>query len=193
MALPVEKPISSTRAAPLPPDERRAAIITAVLPLIVERGAAVTSAQLAGAAGVSEGTIFKVFDDKQDLLGSVVARAVDPEPVERAIASIDPDLPFEQRLVEAARLLQRRLVDVWSLMSQIGPLGIEPERRHLPESAATTELFALEPERLRLAPDVASRRFRALILAFSHPALNDPPLSVDELVDMFLRGAGVDV
>ena len=50
------------RAAPLSPDERRRAIVDAVLPLLIEHGRAVTTRQMAEAAGIAEGTIFRVFD-----------------------------------------------------------------------------------------------------------------------------------
>ena len=49
----------------MPPSERRAAIIRDVLPTLVERGVTVTTRQLASAAGVSEGTLFNVFADKE--------------------------------------------------------------------------------------------------------------------------------
>ena len=85
------------RAAPLPSRARREAIITAVLPFLADRGTAVTSRELSEAAGVAEGTIFKAFTDKDDLFRAALDRVVDPEPTERAIRSIDPALPYEQR------------------------------------------------------------------------------------------------
>ncbi|MDH5291940.1 MAG: TetR/AcrR family transcriptional regulator, partial [Acidimicrobiia bacterium] len=105
-------PASRRRAAPLPPEERRASIIEAVLPLLMEQGAAVTSRQLAAAAGVSEGTIFNAFGDKEALLAAVLAAAVDTAPFERAIAAIGSELPFEERLAEAVVLIQRRIADI---------------------------------------------------------------------------------
>ena len=73
-----EGDVRARRASPLPPEERREAIIGAILPLLLERGSSVTTRELATAAGVAEGTIFKVFDDKDDLLRSAVERALDP-------------------------------------------------------------------------------------------------------------------
>jgi len=54
-----------TRAAPLSPDARRASIIAATLPVLRMRGREVTMSQIALAAGVSEGTLFRVFPDKK--------------------------------------------------------------------------------------------------------------------------------
>jgi AcrR family transcriptional regulator len=176
------------RAAPLPPAERREAIINAVLPLLVERGPSVTSRELAAAAEVAEGTIFKVFTDKDDLLVSAVRRAIDPEPFERAVAAVDPSLPFEARLVEVTGLMQRRMLDIWRLLHQLGPLRDEVVPNRIPDYPAVTATFAAEPGRVRIPPDDAARRLRAITLAMSNPMFVDPPLSPAEIVDVFLHG-----
>jgi len=93
----------------MPPDERRAAIIAAVVPLLHEHGEAVTCRQIAEAAGIAEGTIFRVFADKDELLLAAFDREVDLAPLEAAIRSIDSALAFEQRLIEATELVQRRV------------------------------------------------------------------------------------
>ena len=86
-------PSATRRVAPrdgsrrgLPADERRAAIIDAVVPLLREYGEAVTCRQIADAAGIAEGTIFRVFADKDELLARRVRAAVDLAPAR----SIDP-------------------------------------------------------------------------------------------------------
>ena len=68
---------SRTRATALPPSERRAEIIAATLPLVLAHGAAVTTRQIAEAAGIAEGTIFRVFPDKESLIEAVVESAFD--------------------------------------------------------------------------------------------------------------------
>jgi AcrR family transcriptional regulator len=177
------------RASPLPPDERRRAIIAAVLPLLIEQGGAVTSRQMAEAAGVSEGTIFKVFADKDELVAAALETAIDPAPLERAIEAIDATEPFEDRLVRATELIQRRIVGIWRLVSQLSAHH-RPERRPLPDSPALAALLATEPDRLRVDPVDGARLLRALTLACSHPMLAAQPRSAAEIVDLFLHGAG---
>jgi AcrR family transcriptional regulator len=95
------------RATPLPPDERRAAILLAVRPLLLERGAAATSRELAEAAGVAEGTLFRVFTDKVTLVREAV------------LAAIDRDLPLRDRV---AAILAQGLSRVGEAMRWMGLL-----------------------------------------------------------------------
>ncbi|MFF8595875.1 hypothetical protein ACF061_31460 [Streptomyces sp. NPDC015220] len=49
---------SRRRTAPMEPDQRRAMIVAMALPLVIEYGASVSTAKIARAAGIGEGTIF---------------------------------------------------------------------------------------------------------------------------------------
>jgi AcrR family transcriptional regulator len=179
---------STRRAAPLPAGERRAAIIAAALPLLIEHGSTATTRQIATAAGVSEGTIFNAFADKDDLLQAALETAIDHAPFERAVAAIDPDLPFEHRLTRATELIQRRIVDIWRLVSQLGPHHRDAHRRPLPDSAALAALIASQPDALRTDPADAARLLRALTLSLTHPMLATRPRAAGEIVDVFLNG-----
>src|SRR5690606_7898091 len=68
---PSVQPSKRERATPLPPEDRRQAIIEAVVPLLIEHGPTATTRQIAEAAGVAEGTLFRVFPDKRALLFAV--------------------------------------------------------------------------------------------------------------------------
>ena len=56
------------RAPAMSQEERRAAIVRSTLPLLIEHGGTVSTSQIAAAAGIAEGTVFRAFKDKQDLL-----------------------------------------------------------------------------------------------------------------------------
>src|SRR6476620_2548222 len=98
----------TTRATALPPDERRSMIVAATLPLLLEHGDRVTSRQIAEAAGIAEGTIFRVFADKDEIISAVLESALDPEPLEAAVTAISSDLTFEEWLGAVVVIMQQR-------------------------------------------------------------------------------------
>lgn len=165
-------------------------MIAAVLPLLTDRGPTVTTRELAAEAGVSEGTLFNVFADKDELIAAAVDAAIDPEPFERSVRALDPSMPFEELLVAATALIQRRIVDIWRLLSQLGGHpDAHHRRRPLPESPALVALLEPESVRLRRSPAVAARQLRAMTLSLTHPLMTPEPSSADEIVDLFLHGA----
>jgi AcrR family transcriptional regulator len=176
------------RAAAMPPDERRAAIIAAVVPLLREHGEAVTCRQIAEAAGIAEGTIFRVFADKDEMLLAAFDREVDLAPLEAAIRSLDSSLPFEERLIEATELVQRRVVDIWQLVSKLGPILHDRSKRPLDDSVALTEIFASEQVRLDLDAADAARMLRAFTFSLTHPMMAAEPRPAAEIVAVFLHG-----
>jgi AcrR family transcriptional regulator len=183
----------SRRAKALPLEERREAIVEATLPLLIEHGLAVTTRQIATAAGIAEGTIFRAFPDKEALIDAVVQRALDPAPLEARLAEIDPASPLEERLLEAVQVLSERVITVWRLVTHGGfqRSPQEPDNRQaFTDLHPLVALFEGGDDRLRFDPEACARRFRALAIAMSHPKLNnDQPLTAQEIVSMFLDGA----
>ncbi len=82
-------------------DERRQDIIEAIRPLLVSGGGQFTIKEVASAAGIAEGTIFRVFASKQELMHAVVADVFDSTSLCRRIAS----LPAQPDLAEHLRSL----------------------------------------------------------------------------------------
>ena len=176
------------RAAALPPDERRSMIVAATLPLLLEHGDRVTTRQIAEAAGIAEGTIFRAFADKDELVAAVLESALDPAPLEAALAGIDPSLPFEDALSSAIVVLQQRVIDVWRVVSSVSHRFHDVARRPLSESPALVALLERHRGRLTVEPAVAARLLRGLSLATTHPMLAGEQLSAADVRHLFLHG-----
>jgi AcrR family transcriptional regulator len=172
-------------------EERRAAIVAAALPLFLENGARVTTREIAAAAGIAEGTIFRVFDDKHALIEAIVDAAFDPARVEAALAGIDPSLPLEQRLGKAVDILVRRSEAIFQVTSALATMRRAEDRksRQPPELRELVGLLAPDADRLSHSPEKAARLLRALIFAgTSRMFAEGPQLSRAEIVAMFLHG-----
>jgi AcrR family transcriptional regulator len=186
-------PVTATkakRATALAPDERRAMIVSATLPLLVEHGDRVTSRQIAEAAGIAEGTVFRAFADKDEIIAAVIEAALDPEPLEVALLAIPADLAFEPSLAAAVVIMQQRVIDVWRLVSSVGTRFHEMTRRPMPDSGALVGIFEANRAQITVEPIAAARLLRALTLSTTHPMLAGEPHSPAELVQLFLHGVG---
>src|SRR5436190_16538672 len=96
------------RATPMTTDDRRKALIEATLPLLLEHGRAVSTKQIAEAAGVAEGTIFRAFESKDDLILEAVDAGLDIEPFLDDLASVDRDQELRSRMLDIVARLQIR-------------------------------------------------------------------------------------
>jgi AcrR family transcriptional regulator len=185
-----ETATKTKRATALPPDERRSMIVAATLPLLLEHGDRLTSKQIAEAAGIAEGTIFRAFADKDEIIAAVVESALDPEPLEAALSQISGALAFEEGLAAAIVIMQQRVFDIWRLVSSVGTRFHEMTRRPMADSDALVRIFEAHRARITVEPVVAARLLRALTLSTTHPMLAGEPKSPNELVHLFLHGVG---
>jgi AcrR family transcriptional regulator len=190
---------SRVRAEPRAPDDRRRAILEAVTPLILEKGGSVTTAQMAQAACIAEGTIFRVFPDKPTLIFEAIKASFDPQPVIDRLATIERALPLDIKLRKAAAIILERSLRVHALVAVLRSMPSFDhsihEDAHRNAIAANslilrelTKMFA-ETEGLAVEPARAAAAFRGLLFAVSFP-LNDPDeqLTADEAIEILLRG-----
>lgn len=175
-----------SRAAALPPGERRAALIEATAPLVLAHGRDLTTRQIAEAAGIAEGTIFRVFPDKDSLIAAVVEHVLDPGPTEALLGEIDPTLDFEARLLVATEIVQNRVRDIWALNALIGKDSGRTRRSSL---HGLIGVIGPDAARLRTDPAVAAQALIGLTFAGTHPVVrDDSPLAPRDIVDLLLNG-----
>lgn len=170
------------------PEARREMIVDAALPLVLEHGERVTTRQIADAAGIAEGTIFRVFVDKDDVITAVVERAIDPTPLDAELSAIDLEQPFERCVDAAIAAIQLRVIDVWRLLSAVGPRFHPAPASPRPPLPALVRLFEAHRDRLSVQPAEAAKRLRAVTLAATHPVLNERPMSSRDVAKQFLYG-----
>lgn len=174
--------------------------MAAVAPLLAERGAAVTTREMAEAAGVAEGTLFTVFDDKRALVLAAIEDRMDAAPLRCELATVGEELSLERKLLAAAAVIVPRLDEVRALASalhSLPPAGKStPTRRpryfeawNAAINDGLTKL--LEPHRreLRLAPDRVAHLFAALLFSSRAPYVSTGErLAPAELVEVLLHG-----
>lgn len=171
------------RARPLAPDERREAILDAVVPLLRSHGRDVSSRQLAEAAGVAEGTLFRAFGDKEALVAAGVERIFDHLPLWTALRGVATTLPFEERLAAVIRLVREHFHEVVTAVVALGIKdrphhGADRQEHHLADILA--ELFTGEADRFAVPLPVVADYLRMVAFASSLPMsakLDDEALS----------------
>lgn len=183
---------SRERARPLSPDERRAAIVDAVIPLIREQGRGVSTRQLAEAAGIAEGTLFRAFGDKESIIQAAIDRFMDPEPLRARLRGIDPDDPTEAKVHQVIQLLRDRLTGFVGFMSAIGITGPPPgaHGQHR-EDEQWLDIMAQLFGEDEIAVPVPALAFYLRMLAFgsSIPVLNAPhDFTTEALTDFVMHG-----
>jgi AcrR family transcriptional regulator len=183
-------------------EQRRAMIVAAALPLVTEYGAAITTGQIARAAGIGEGTIFRVFADKDELLDTCLAEAMNPTHALRELAAVSLDEPLARRLIQAAEALRAHLD---RMVSVIGALQASGHRRGQSRGGrpakgdreasmkATRDAVAelIEPDRavLRLEPEKLAAIFLGMLFVGRRLEAGESESTAADLVDVLLHGA----
>jgi len=211
-----ETPTGRRRRAPaLDVEQRRLLIIEATLPLLLQHGTTVSTSTIARAAGIAEGTVFRAFKDKDELIGACVLAALRPDvPIDR-IQAIPGELGLRDRLLAIADITGEHLERTTLLVQALeatggrlhpplpprpGPASSRPDAstpeadgphqamRHLTE--AVTDALRPDADRLRISCELTARTFLGMLfLNRTQTRLwGAEPLPMAQVVDLFLDG-----
>ena len=193
------------------PDDRRKAIVTVLVPLILERGGEVSTREIAQAAGIAEGTIFRVFPDKKSLMLAAAEEAINPADgqadFDEALVSVVGLRP--QIVIAAGRVLDRMKLTM-SVMMAVRPhlMAMHEEQERAQTGKAPTfgppefvmkaqedlhrrlvGLFEPHADELAVDPEVAAIALRSLIFGASRPELGmKTALTTEQIADLLLDG-----
>ncbi|GAA2351948.1 TetR/AcrR family transcriptional regulator [Saccharopolyspora halophila] len=190
------------------PDQRREAIVEAVLPLVREHGAHITTKQIAQAADIAEGTVFRAFKDKDELLRTCVTAALRPDELCEAVRAVPRDADPATRLTEASRLFLDHFTRFGELVHTLANSGFDLRggaSGNKPSPMDSREQFIhdlnaaiaslVEPHELRIPPDQLANLLQALILGIRFTATSadsgtaDQEAEIRARVDVLLHGA----
>ncbi|HEX5115323.1 MAG TPA: TetR/AcrR family transcriptional regulator [Pseudonocardiaceae bacterium] len=192
----------SGRAPAMTVEDRRAAILAVAVPLLIEQGANVKTSEIAAAAGIAEGTLFRAFKDKQELFRACLHAVLESETEVAEIEAIDRSLPLAERLIAAVRSVADYQTRLWSVAVALRSARVDPRAADDDEddrfdgppaamiriSSAIAGLF--DAEQLRVPTDLAARLILGSVFSNRMQAqgLGDSGAELDELVDLFLNG-----
>ena len=189
MTEPVIDKATSGRARPLAVEDRQAMIIDAITPLLIEHGREVTSRQIAEAAGVAEGTIFRAFGDKDSLIDAAVERLLDPEPMRRELRGIDTTLAIEEKLLLVLTVMQERFGHVFRVMTAVGHRRPPTQSQREEFARIVADILAPDLDVLAWPTERVAHIIRMIAFSTAFPQLNHGiEFAPEELTALLMHG-----
>lgn len=196
------------RAPAMSQEERRAAIVRSTLPLLLEHGGNVSTSQIAAAAGIAEGTVFRAFKDKQDLLLACMAAGMNSDEEVATIERIGLEGPLHERLTAGVRAISGYLDRIWAIGQALraGGIGQDAIQRHMhgddpprrpgppPQLARVSRAMSglVDPatDNLRVEPERAVQMLLGLVFTnrMQGEGFGQSIGEAAEIVDLFLHG-----
>lgn len=182
----------------MPPQQRRAAIVEAAVGLLETQGPDLTTKQIAEAAGVAEGTLFRVFATLSDLLEAAYAEYLSAERLRKRLQKVDLGDNVETATLAAVRALVDYITSVHFALHPMPSRGCEPPS----QSEAGPRTFharfndldawlgaALTPYASRLRFPVPRYAKFLQTLAIGHAMSRQPADSIPDIAQFALHGA----
>lgn len=184
------------------PDDRRASILEAARTVVAAEGFGFTTRQVADAAQIAEGTLFRVFETKDALVQAVIGDVLDPSQTETELAGLAPS-SLDQAITELVRVLSNSIARTSAFFEAVRSRCVQPppgppehrgpghhDERNARLSAATTAVLAPFAEQLAISPDRAADFLRVVVFSTAHPYLSPPSdrFTTDQIAQLILHG-----
>lgn len=171
----------------------------AALPLLIEHGSALTTRQVSQAAGIAEGTVFRAFADKEELVRTCVTEAFRTDELRTRIAETAAEPDLADRMTAAGVLVDEHMTRIGELMQTLATSGYDvrkhsggpPDRPpQFVEDIIGATVPLLAGEQLRRPEQEIARVFFGLLTSLRFERITgDRREHVRRRVDLLLRGA----
>ncbi|MDR0836844.1 MAG: TetR/AcrR family transcriptional regulator [Propionibacteriaceae bacterium] len=214
---PIDEPVGRTRAKPLDADTRRAEIIAATRHLLAANGTNFTTKAVAEAAGIAEGTIFRVFSSKRELIAAVIQDLLDPTQYVAQIEAL-PDADLQEHTVALLSVLRgglQRANGIFSAMAAVSSADRPGDPNSCPDPGSDESVkhafkrhqhdkmtalkdavtASLEPyaAELCVSPALAAATVWMTAMASAHPFVSEyNDLDTEELAQLLIHGFAND-
>lgn len=182
----------------MPPQQRRAHIVEATIPLLLQQGVTVNTRQIAEAAGVAEGTLFRVFESLREIVEAAITEHFSVERLRPRLTAFTSGDTLEDTTRAAIRFIVEDYAETRRIFStaQFNPHDPSAEtlrtniiqRIDLARSWLS-EQFTPYADQLRIPTDLFTHFLTTVAHGYGNRELASIEITVDELTQFVLHGA----
>lgn len=183
------------------PEDRRQAIIEATTQLVLDIGPSLSTRQIADACGLAEGTLFRVFDSKREILKAVVEHILDPAVVIEEIRAIPADQSLPHIVADLVVAVDSAATRVRSVMAALhaelggerhhGPPPAKEQGRFMERMTMLSDALAItlapHTDQLRVDPETAAAFIQTSIFASGIPVMGTKIADRTILTDLLVH------